>query len=134
MDKQQISSIEKEAKEIKGNINKYKKTEKFKDETGNKYVYKHNNELKFVSVYFEDTDANKTVEWYFTNGQLLYSHKVWTDKKTNKVVTNEKCFLHGGHLVGWTKDDNPVEVTSEEFERISQELIAYGTKLIEESK
>ncbi len=133
-DKQQIANIEKATKEIKSNISNYQKTEKIKDSSGNRYVYKDGNELKLITVYFEDNDANKNVEWYFANGLLIYTQQVWTDRKTNKVVNNEKCYLNSGHLIAWTKDDKLVDVTSDEFKMVSIDLQAYEKELIAQAK
>ena len=133
-DKQQIIDVEAVTKEIKSNIIKYQKIEKIKDSNSNKYVYKDGNELKLVTIYFEDNDVNKNVEWYISNGQLIYSHQIWTDNKTNKVVSNEKCYLKSGQLIAWTKDGKPVDTNSEEFKKIGTDLPAYGTELIAQTK
>lgn len=134
-DKKQIADIEKVTKEIKNNIGKYKKTEELKDSVGNsRYIYKDGNELKLVTIYFQDTDANKNVEWYFTNGQLIYSQQTWTDKKTNKVVDNQKCYLSSGHLITWVKNDKLVDTNSEEFKKVGVDLPVYGTKMFAETK
>ena len=131
---QQIAYIEKETKEIKNNITKYQKIEK-QDSLGNSNcIYKNNGELKLKKVYYQDTDANKNVEWYFANGELIYSQKIWTDKKTNNVIENEKCYLNNNHLIEWTKNGKSVDSTSEEFKRVSADLPAYGISLIAQTK
>ncbi len=132
-DKQQIASIEKETKEIQNKVGKYRKTEIFKDSIGNKYAYKDGNEIKLLTIYYQDTDANKNVEWYFFEEKLIYIQQIWTDKETNKIVDSKKCYLNSGQLIAWVINDKLVDANSEEFKKVKIELGAYGKKLIEQT-
>ena len=134
-DKQQIATIEKTIKEIQTNISKYKKTEVIKDSLGNsRDVYKDGNELKLVKVYFKDSDADKSVEWYFSNRQLVYCQQNWTDKKTNSPFNNQKYYLNNGHLLAGLVNDKPIDINSEAFKNVEATLPEYGTKMIAETK
>lgn len=127
---QRIENIEKTIKEIKNNLNKYQKVEKLNDNNGIKYVYKDGNELKIISLVVNDSETNKSVEWYFANGQLIYSQQIWIDQKSNEIIDNEKCYLISGQLIAWTKNNKTVDTTTEEFKKVNSELQAYAKVLL----
>ena len=131
---EKIANIEKATKEIQNNLGKYLKDEQVKDSTGNRYVYKDGNELKLITVYYRDTDANKNVEWYFSNGEFIYTQTIWTDKTTNKVINSEKCYLKDGQLIAWKNNDKLLDTSSLDFKSTEAALLAYGKKLIAAEK
>jgi hypothetical protein len=131
---EKIANIEKATKETQNNLGKYLKDEQVKDSTGNRYVYKEGNELKLITVYYRDTDANKNVEWYFSNGEFIYTQTIWTDKTTNKVINSEKCYLKDGQLIAWINNDKLLDTTSLDFKSTEAALLAYGKKLIAAEK
>ena len=133
-DEEQIAFIDKMKQEIKNNVNSYTKTEKVKDSTGYRYVYTKGNDLQLVTVYYKNiNNIDKSVEWYFHNGQLFYSEKVWTNRTTEKVVENEKFYLNNEQLFAWFQDGKWKDVTSPAFKKMADDLAAYAAKLKEDS-
>lgn len=136
---QQISSIDKIKEEIKNNIATLTLTENVNvnDSIGNGYrrVYRKNSELKLIQVEYKEAgglgkNVSKKVEWYFTNGILIYSEVLWTDLATNKVIDHQKLYLDQTHLIAWIKLDNiSVDVNSDEFKETDANLRAYGIEL-----
>jgi hypothetical protein len=132
--KQQITDIDKARQEIRNNIQNFQKIEKVRDSTGSRYVYLKEKELQLITVNYRDKNVDKTVEWYFSNGQLIYSEQVWTEIKSNKTIDNEKFYLSNGHLISWTKEDIIVDNNSQEFMDVDAQLTTYASKLIEDAK
>lgn len=138
-DKQQIADIDKIRIEIKNNLDSFQKIEKFKDTTGYRYEYKKDNELKIIMVQYKDRRdpgkyIDKKVEWYFSNGHMIYTELIWTDIATNMEVDNQKCYLNDQHMIAWIKFDNTtVDKNSQEFKDMDTKLVAYGIKLKEEA-
>jgi len=131
---QQITDIDKARREIKNNIQNFQKIEKIRDSTGSRYVYFKEKELQLITVFCEDKNIDKSVEWYFSNGQLIYSEQIWTDTKSSKTIDNEKFYLSNGHLIAWTKENNPVDNTSQEFKDVDVQLFTYAEKIKEDAK
>ncbi len=129
---QQVFDINQEVQKIKNNIQEFEKIEKFKDSTGYRYVYLKDNEVQIISVLFIDENIHKKVEWYFSNGELIYSEKIWTNIDSNIVIENELCYLGGRKLILWTKGNDVVDDTSKEFKDFESELITYCDKLSKE--
>ena len=75
------------------------------------------------------------MEWYFSNGHLIYSQQIWTDIETKEVIDNQKYYLNDQHMIAWIKFENKtVDNASQEFKDMDADLVAYGIKLIEENK
>jgi hypothetical protein len=141
-DAQQIDDIDKLRQEIKNNISTYQKTEVECDTTGStgyRYVYKNGSDLKLIAIEYKDKRdpgkyIDKKVEWYFSNGHLIYCEQVWTDIPTGKIVDDERFYSNDQHLIAWIKSENEkVDSTSQEFKDVDAQLVAYGNKLVWDS-
>ncbi len=138
-DEQKISAIDKIKEEIKNNLGTLTLSENIKvnDSLGSGYrrVYRKNTELKLVQVEHKETgglgkNISKKVEWYFSNGHLIYSELLWTDLSTNKVIDSQRLYLDDTHLIAWYKLDNKLmDVNSEEFKETDAKLRAYGIEM-----
>lgn len=138
-DKQKISSIDKIKEEIKNNLPTLTLSENLSvnDSIGNGYrrVYRKNAELKLIQVEYKEAgglgkNISKKVEWYFSNGTLIYSEVLWTDLSTNKVIDHQKLYLDDTHLIAWIKSgDVSVDANSKEFKETDANLRAYGMEL-----
>jgi hypothetical protein len=102
------------------------------DDAGRKNIYKLNNVLKLITFTVVDKGVNKTVEWYFNEGQLIYTHKVWTDRVSNAVLSSEKCYLINGQVVAYTINEISMDINSDEFKKVSVELPKYALELIQQ--
>ncbi len=74
---QQIRDIDKFRENIKNNISNFRKIEKYKDSLSYREIYVKDNVLLLVKVQQMDNKIEKNVEWYFLNGQLMYSEVKW---------------------------------------------------------
>ena len=137
---QQIADVDKIRIEIKNNLDNYQKIDSFKDSTGYRYEYKMDSELILIMIEYKDRRdpekyISKKVEWYFSNGYLIYSEQSWTDIATSKLVDSQKCYLNDQHMFAWIKFENEtVDNTTQEFKAMDAQLVAYGIKLIEQTK
>jgi len=127
-----LMNIDKLKDQIKSKIQEYQKIEKFKDNTGSRYLFVKDNQLQMVTVSFKENNIDKNVEWYFSDGQLIYSEQVW--KESDKKINQEKFYLNNNHLIGWLKDGKKVSKRSSEFQTTEGDLVAYGVKLKNELK
>lgn len=127
---QQITDINKAIQQINNNIGNLYFTEDFKDSAGCLNVFADNKELKLESVYMNNNNMDKFVEWYFLNGQMIYASQLWIDKATNKPVVNYKSYFSSGHLMYLLENENQViDSTSKTFKEVDKIVVAYGAKL-----
>jgi len=138
-DAQQITDIDKLRQEIKNNISTYQKTVVINDTNGYRHVYKNGSDLKLIAIEYKDRRdtgkyIDKKVEWYFSNGHLIYCEQVWTDIPTGKIVDDERFYSNDLHLIAWIKSETgKVDATSQEFKDVDAQLVAYGNKLVWDS-
>lgn len=138
--KEQIADIDKKRQEIRNNISNYRQTQNHTDSNGYSYVYKQDTALKLIMIEYKDRRdtgkyIDKKVEWYFSNGHLIYSEQIWTDIATGKLVDNQKFYLDDRHMIAWIKFDNEaIDITSQEFIDIDAKVVLYGKKLMEKNK
>jgi hypothetical protein len=129
-DQQLMLSIDNVRIGIKNNIASLTKVEKFKDSTGYRYAYFKEKDLQLITVYFKDQNIDKNVEWYFSNGKLIYSEQTWINTELGQIVDNEKYYLDDNRLIAWVKTDKSlVDKTSHEFIEVDSKLPVYGEKL-----
>ena len=133
-DKKQIIDIEKAIQDIKNNIGSFQKIEKYNDNSGHKYYFVKDKQLQLVTVDFQDDNINKKVEWYFSNGKLIYSEQIWTDTKSKNIIDNERFYLSNDKLISWIKESQAVENNSREFQDTNTQLALYGEKLLSDFK
>jgi hypothetical protein len=127
---QQIAEIDRARQEINCNAGNLYSIEDLQDSTGCLYVYSDNKELKLETVYVENNNMDKYVEWYFLNGQMIYASQLWIDRTTNKSIVNEKLYLSEGRLIGWIKNDNQtIDNTSKEFQERNTLIVKVGEHL-----
>ncbi len=127
-----VQNIDKRVKEIQDSLAAFKKIEKINSPDGTRWVYVQKNQLRLISVTANESLMVKKVDWYFISGQLAYAETNWVDNN-GKLVFNEKCYLHNGHLVAWTNSRNaPMDSTSAEYKKMEADLVAYGLSLANE--
>jgi hypothetical protein len=127
---QQLATIDKTTAEIKNNLKNYQKIEKVNDSISSKYVYKDDNEVRLMTVSYKEIDVNKTVEWYFSNGEIIHTQQTWTSSLFKTMDSNEKCYFDKGHLIAWTRNNIPADPNSQEF----KDLEISWAKTVEEIK
>jgi len=136
---QQIENIDKITQAIKNNIANYQQTKVIDDSSGYSYSYKKGSELKLIMVLSKEREPginiDKKVEWYFSNGHLIYAEQKWIDAVSNAIIDSQKTYLDATHIIQWIKSGNQiVERASQEFMNVEEHLLAYGIKLAEKSK
>ena len=134
VDKQQLLDIEKISRVIDNSMDSYQKVGKSSSDDSYKYSYKQGNDLKLTIVFQKEGDIDKYVEWYFSDGKLVFSHQTWTNSKTKAVVDDEKFYLSGGNLIAWTKSAQFVDSKSAEFKKTASEIQNYGAEMIKDAK
>jgi len=133
-DEEQIKDIDQMRQEIKNNLNSYSKSEKVKEHSGYRTVYRKGKDLQLIAVNQKDHSVDKRVEWYFHNGQLIYCEQAWTDRSTNKIIDQEKFYLENEHLFAWFKNGQAINAASEDFKKTADELNAYAANLKSENQ
>lgn len=124
-----IADIDKLTKDIKANLNSYQKVIKTNTSDGLRLVYFKDKTLKLITVKAIELDKEKYVEWFYDNGQLIYSDTNWLDKKTQKITFTEKCYLNNGQLISWINQNKTIDNSSDEFKKMSVDLAVYGSKI-----
>ena len=134
-DSVRIIDIDKTIQEIKNDTTIHM-VEKAKEQGGGyRHAYIKDKELKRTTVYHRDQNTDKSVEWYFSNGQLIYSEQIWTIIKSQKIVDDEKFYLADGHLFAWIKMNGKyVDKDSKQFKGFEDGLEGYIIKLKEDAK
>ncbi|MBK5284958.1 MAG: hypothetical protein JJE25_06115 [Bacteroidia bacterium] len=130
----QMGAIDKVKEEIKNNIDSYQKKEKSKDTTGYRNAYFKGSELQLVSAYYKDTATEKHVEWYFQNGQFIFSVQLWIDKKNNDTLDYQRYYLANERLIAWLKFDKPVDRNSVIFKKLNYRMRDYIGELKDDNK
>lgn len=131
---EQLTAIEKIKDEIKNSISSYQKKEKFKDATGYRYAYFKGSELQVVAAFYKDTSTEKHVDWYFQNGQLIYSVQLWTDIKTKDTLDYERYYLTNERLIAWFKFDKQVDRNTVVFKKLNYRMRDYVGELKDDNK
>ena len=123
-DAEQINNIDKITHEIKNNLKNYEKVEKFKDTTTFKIYYKENKEVQLISTYSTDQKQNLIYlkEWYFYNGQIIFSEQITTDVKSKIIIAKEQMYFQNQHLLSWVHSGLKVDPSSLEFKKADEEL------------
>ena len=111
----------------------YKKIEKVKTGEASKYIYKKGNDLKFVIVQQMENGIEKNVEWYFENGNLIYSTSNWLGITHRGEMANEELFMKDGKLIYWNAKGEVVDPNSETFKEMNKGMQEYALKLKNES-
>jgi hypothetical protein len=136
----QIAETDKIVNDIKNNRANYQQTKIVEDSISYIYIYKKDTELKLEMMNYKDRRydnryIDKKVDYYFSNGHLIFVEQTWTDILPNKVVDNQKMYLDEKHMLAWIKNQNEtVDVSSKEFKDIETEALAYGIKLVSSTK
>ena len=130
-DSLQILEINKVKTQIKDSISTYQELDKAEEAGGGyRHAYLKNKELVLTIIYHNEQNIDKYVEWYFSNGQMLYSEQIWTNTKTGKIVDDEKFYFVDGRLFAWIKmDGRHVNKDSRPFKNFDSGLEAYAIKL-----
>jgi hypothetical protein len=121
----QIIAIDKTVGDIKNNINSFRKVERKADSTGYDRGYFLKSELQMVATYYKDTATEKHGEWYFENGQFIYSTELWLDVKTKDTIDYERFYLRNEHLIAWFKFDQPVDRNTVVFKKLNVRMSDY---------
>jgi len=130
----QMGAIDKLKEEIKNNIESFQKKEKFKDTTGYRNAYYKGNELQLISAYYKDTATEKHVDWYFQNGQFIFSVQLWTDKKSKDTLDYQRYYLTNERLIAWLKYDKPVDRNSVIFKKLNYRMRDYIGELKDDNR
>lgn len=131
-DQQQISTIDKTRREIKGDMPNLQKIDTIRNNAGSRDVYSKDKELKLVIINAKDNEhnINKYVEWYFSGGHLIYCEQHWTNFVTGTIVNSEKFYLSGTQMIDWIKTgDVHVDASTDGYKNMQATLLAYGVKL-----
>ena len=133
-DDPQLAAIDKLKDDINNNLSSFKKVERFNDKTGYHRIYYLENELQLVSILYRDTITEKTAEWYFQRGQLIYYWQLWKDIKTNDTLDYERFYLRNERLIAWLKFDNSVDRNSVVFKKLNFRMRDYIADLRRENQ
>jgi hypothetical protein len=126
----QIAYIDKAVQEIKSNISNYQKIDTVTGRDGYRNVYAKNGELKFMVIDVLDNEIDKHVEWYFSDGHLLYAEQTWIYTPTKYLANHEKFYLDSTHIITWVLTDGKiVDYASQEYEHMDSVLVKYGKGL-----
>jgi hypothetical protein len=127
----QAAQIDKIKKEIKANMKSYTKTIDISDSISYQYSYKMSKELKLISVGTVDRKQNlaKIVDWYFNNGQLIYTEQNYKERSSNKILETEKFYLNNENLFAWSQEGTWKDPNSAEFKQAATGLHAYAASL-----
>jgi hypothetical protein len=131
---EQIKTIDKQCKEIKNNIGKFKKIVKSEDSTGYKYVYMKDKELQLISLQYKDKNIEKNVDWYVVKGKIVYCETLWINYSTGKRIMDDKNYFNNEHMIAWIKiDGSSIDSNSKDFMDFDSQFAAYAPKLREMS-
>ena len=133
--KQKTANIDKTKQEIKNNISNFKIIASIRNSAGYKYTYAKDKKVQLITLYDKEADTiNKNVEWYFSNGHMIYAEQLWTNKRTKDTINHEEYYLFDSHVFAWVKSDNKmVDTSSDEFKNMANGMDAYAKKLEEEN-
>jgi hypothetical protein len=101
-----------------------------KSEQGIRSAFFENKNLQLIRVKAMDGALEKTTEWYYTDGQLVYCETNWYNPETKTNIFTEKCYLHKRHLIYWSNSrDKTIPSSSDAFKKMDAELFVYGEKI-----
>jgi len=89
-----------------------------------------NDEVKLITVRGIYSGIEKTVSWYYHNGELIYSEQKWQDVESGHITDHERFYLQHGQLMVWLdKSEKAVATSSAMFQEMNSRLGAYGEEL-----
>lgn len=131
---QTITNIDQSIQNIKNELHSYKKVEKINTNEGSRFVFFKDGEIRLITVKSIELNSEKNVEWYYLNGQIVYSETNWFDSKTKNNSYNEKCYFNNGHLIAWLNPQKEfVDNSSDEFKKMDEDLSIYCSKIKHEA-
>jgi hypothetical protein len=133
-DPKPFEEIQRQCELIKKELSSYKKVIKYKDSTGTRSVFLKNGELKLTRAEQREPTIDRTVEWYFNNGEIIYCEQKWILRSNNSVFNNEKLYLKDGKLLLWVNSEGKtVDPNSGAFKETAFSLINYSKQLLKEA-
>ncbi|CAN5679959.1 hypothetical protein BH11BAC1_BH11BAC1_23450 [soil metagenome] len=132
-DEELIKEINQQKEHIDQQISAYRKVEKAKDSLGYRNAYYDEKELKLVTVFYRESNLDKTKRWYFQKGKLVYGESTISTIGYG-TQKDERLYLDNEHLFWWTIGGNPVDRNSVMFQKSANELGYYSLELIMENK
>jgi hypothetical protein len=130
-----IVKIEKVVADIRSKSGAFKKAELFRDSTGTRSAFLKGKELVMVRAEMVDHHVvTKKIEWYFSNGHLIYCEQLWTVISSGHEMNHEKLYLVNDKLIEWVKTDGkPADPNSNDFKETGFYLAEYGRVLKKET-
>jgi hypothetical protein len=131
-----VMDIETEMQAIDGKVSKmkrsgnvYKKTLKQDSPDGKKILFLEGQELKILSVTSKEPLLEKSVQWYFDYGKLIFTEVRWTDIKTKEEEQHDQIYLKNEHIIGWKTLKGRVDPDSQKFKDEDKALNEYAQKI-----
>lgn len=130
-DEELIDNTDKLKRAIKANLGSYKKTEKSKDKTESRYIYRRDKELRLITIHSENKaqHLDYAKEYYFYNKHLILAEVTTTENTSNNILDNEKMYLDNDHLLIWFVNENKVDPASDKFKKAAKEVNDFAAQL-----
>jgi hypothetical protein len=117
---------------IQNDLGTFKKVEKVNTAQGYNYQYFKGKELQLVQIRSIESNVEKYVSWYFSNGKMIYSETQWI-APTGDLQFSEKYYLNNDKLIHWIKDGKEINSADPAFKEMDTKLVAYGKKLLQQA-
>ncbi len=118
----EIQMITIKVQEMKNAVNTYKKIIKINNADGHRILFLKGEELKIISLKSTESVLEKSVQWYFINGQLAFSEVTWTNVKTRELFSHDKLYFKNEHLIEWKSEEGAVDPGSQKFKDLDKEM------------
>lgn len=133
-DPKPFEEIQKACDEIRQELPTYKRSVKYRDSTGTRTAFIKGNELKLTRAEQREETIDRTVEWYFNNGQIIYCEQKWFLRANGKLFNNERLYLKDGKLLLWVNSEGKtVDPNSGAFKETAFALVNYSKQLLKEA-
>lgn len=134
VNKKKVEEINQKVAQIRKEMPSLRQSEKYRDSSGTRVAYLKGNELKVTRAAVKDQLLNRSVEWFFENGQIIYCEQLWTQRSNGATFNNEKLYVNNGKLFYWlTTNGTPHDTISNEWKETSFRLIDYSKTLLKEA-
>jgi prepilin-type processing-associated H-X9-DG protein len=124
-----IADIDEHIAQMRSELHSYQKIEKIKTDSTSKDIYLMDGEVQIITI-VEKGKIEKHVEWYYTNGILLYTETNWTVTSSQGNMLNHKTYHNNGAMIAWLDGENSfVNASTTKYKQFEKAVNEYSKKI-----
>lgn len=131
---EQIEAVQEKVDAIRENRQELLRLKRVETVSAYYYIYYEAKAVKLIESMQLDEGLEKKVDWFFDNGQLLYTETRWEKPETGVLVHSEKTYHVDGKLIFWEKEGESLDSSHEEYLDTEKNLKNYSERVLREAE